>query len=112
MTELVKGSVAWADLSPAHGREQSGRRPVVVVASAGYLAAVTTLAIVVPVTTVDRGWPHHLLLRGPTGLGRPSWAIAEQPRTLSRERLGAMVGLVDRATLDELDGWLRDFLGI
>jgi mRNA interferase MazF len=85
---------------------------VLVVASAGYIATVTGLAIVLPVTTVDRGWPNHVPLRGATGLERPSWAMTEQPRTLSRDRLGEPVGVVDDATLHDVDAWLRDFLDL
>src|SRR6478609_5761402 len=57
------------------------------VASAGYLDAVTPLAIVLPITTTDRGWPNHVVVDGPSGLDRPSWIMTEQPRTLSRDRL-------------------------
>jgi len=109
---LWRGAVAWADLDPVRGREQAGTRPVLVVASAGYLAAVTALAIVLPVTTTDRGWPNHVRLRGSTGLDRPSWAMTEQPRTLARERLVRVVGLVDDETLAGVDVYLRDFLDL
>lgn len=112
MSDLLRGSVAWADLAPTRGREQSGRRPALVVASSGYLSVVTTLAIVLPVTTVDRGRPNHVPLHGRTGLGRPSWAMTEQPRTITRDRLGEVVGLVDDETLRDVDVWLRDFLGL
>ncbi len=112
MIELWRGSVVWADLAPTRGREQSGRRPVLVAASEEYLATVTTLVIVVPVTTSTRGWPNHMPLRGRTGLGRSSWAITEQIRTIARERLHQVAGSVDGATLREIDVWLRDFLGL
>lgn len=115
-----RGSVVWATLDPVSGRDspasgrgpQGGRRPAVVVASQGYLDAVTTLLIVVPVTTVDRGWPNQVPLRGDTGLERTSWAMTEQPRTIDRARLRAVAGGVDAATLTEIDVWLRDFLGV
>ena len=55
----------WAELDPVRGREQAGRRPVLVVASDLYLEQADTLAIVIPATTVDRGWPNHVRLRGP-----------------------------------------------
>lgn len=109
MPELAPGDVWWAELDPVRGREQSGRRPVLVVASAGYLRAVTALVIVVPITTVDRRWPNHIGL-GDCGLPRPSWAMTEQPRTLSRERLVGPSGRVDQATLIEVRDWLRGFL--
>lgn len=109
---LARGAVVWADLSPTRGREQSGRRPVIVVASDAYLETVTTLALVVPVTTTDRAWPNHVALRGRPGLGRPSWAMTEQLRTVARDRIVDVVGLVDDATLAEIDTYLRDFLGL
>jgi mRNA interferase MazF len=112
MPELVTGDVVWANLDPTSGREQGGRRPVVVVASALYLDVADTLAIVVPVTTRDRGWPNHIRLAGPTGLDQPSWALTEQPRTISRTRLdAAAAGNIDDACLDEIRLYLRDFLG-
>lgn len=107
-----RGTVAWADLSPARGREQDGHRPVLVVASRQYLMTVTSLVVVLPVTGVDRGWSNQVPLRGRVGLGRPSWALTEQPRTIARERLSRVVGLVDDATLRDVDGWLRDLLGL
>ncbi len=109
---LHPGTVAWADLSPTRGREQSGRRPVVVVSSEEYLQAVTTVALVLPVTTTDRGWPNHVRLTGPHGLPAPSWAMTEQIRTVARDRLGEPVGTVDAPCLDALRLWLSDFLDL
>jgi len=83
-----------------------------VVASNAYLETVTTLALVLPVTTVDRGWPNHVALRGEHGLDHPSWAMTEQVRTIPRHRIVDVVGLVDDATLREVDVYLRDFLGL
>lgn len=109
---LSRGSVAWADLSPTRGHEKSGKRPVLVVASRGYLTTVTTLVVVLPVTTVDRGWPNHVPLRGAHGLDRASWAMTEQLRTIARDRIRDVVGLVDDYTLDGIDVYLRDFLDL
>ena len=112
-TDLRRGSVAWADLDPVRGREQSRRRPVLVIASTAFLEQATSLVIVVPATTVDRGWPNHILLRG-TGLAlsEPTFAMTEQPRTITRDRLLGSAGMVDDATMREVDLWLRDFLGL
>ena len=111
-TELWRGAVCWADLSPSRGHEQTGRRPVLVVASRGFLQAVSTLAVVLPVTSKERGWPNHVPLRGEHGLGRPSWAMTEQIRTIARSRVRGVVGGVDDATLAEVDTYLRDFLDL
>ncbi len=103
----------WAELDPVRGREQAGRRRALVIASDLYLEQADTLAIIVPVTTNDRGWPNHVLLKGPDlALDRPSFAMTEQPRTVTRDRLFDLAGTVDAATMKEVDDWLRDFLAL
>ena len=90
-----------------------GRRPALVIASDVFLEQADTLAIVVPATTSARGWPNHVLLRGPRlGLTKPTYAMTEQPRTVTRERLGSATGAVDPETMQEVDRWLRDFLAL
>lgn len=110
--ELAPGVIAWAALEPVRGREQGGHRPVLVIASAGYLDAVTTLVIVLPITTTDRGWPNHIRIDGPSGLDRPSWVMTEQPRTLSRDRLMGNTGQVSAGCLASVRTWLGDFLDL
>ncbi|MGA1827285.1 type II toxin-antitoxin system PemK/MazF family toxin [Microbacterium sp.] len=110
--ELAPGVVAWAALEPVLGREQGGHRPVLVVASEGYLDAVTSLAIVLPITSVDRGWPNHVRVEGPSGLERPSWIMTEQPRTLTRERLTGIAGAVTDGCFLRVRTWLGDFLDL
>ncbi len=110
--DLAPGTVAWAALEPVQGREQGGHRPVLVVASTGYLDAVTSLAIALPISTTDRGWPNHIRVDGPSGLRRPSWIMTEQPRTLSRGRLTGIAGEVSAECLREVRTWLADFLDL
>lgn len=108
---MQTGAVVWAWLDPTVGREQSGRRPVVVVSSAGYIDVVTTLLIVVPVSRSDRGWPNHVRLSGVPELP-VSFAMTEQPRTISRDRLGDVIGRLDSPCLAEIQTWLADFLDL
>lgn len=111
--DLRRGMVVWAELDPVRGREQAGRRPALVVASDLYLEQADTLAIIVPATTSNRGWPNHVPLRGAgLDLERSTYALTEQPRTVSRERLFDVAGTVDAATMREVDRWLRDFLAL
>jgi len=106
---LRPGDVVWARPEIAVGREQAGRRPAMVVAGAGYLEMVDTLALAVPITTVDRGWPNHVEVIG-AELGRRSWAMSEQIRTISRERVVGRAGHADEATLVAVRCWIADFL--
>lgn len=113
VSEFHRGSVVWAEFDPVRGREQAGRRPALVVASDLYLEQADTLAIVVPATTINRGWPNHVLLRGPhLDLPRETFAMTEQPRTVTRDRFAGVIGVVDSETMRDVDRWLRDFLAL
>jgi len=45
-------------------------------------------------------------------LDHPSFAMTEQPRTVTRDRLFDHAGIVDPATMTAVDRWLRDFLAL
>lgn len=109
MHELTPGEIVWVVLDPVAGREQGGRRPAVVISSVGHLAIADTLVSIIPVTSVDRGWSNHVNLRGDV-LDRPSWAMTEQMRTISRGRVVAHAGQVSPEALAEIRRWVTDFL--
>lgn len=85
---------------------------MLIIASAGYLDAVTTLVIVLPITTTDRRWANHVRIDGPSGLDRQSWVMTEQPRTLSRDRITGVAGEVSIECLTAVRTWLGDFLDL
>lgn len=108
--ELRRGSIVWVNLDPTQGREQAGIRSAIVIASDGYLSNVPELAIVIPVITTDRRWPHHVRIEGPdVELPRTSFAMTEQPRTVARARIAGRAGTADDATMSTIDEWVRDF---
>lgn len=110
---LRPGAVFWAAPDAVVGRPQRGRRPFVAVASPGYLSQVTTLVLAVPLTTADRSWPNHVLVAGPgTGLEVTCFAMTEQIRALSRDRIQAVVGVVDEPTRRAIRMWVSDFLDL
>lgn len=112
-TPLERGAVVWVDFDPTAGREQRGTRPALVVSSEEYLASVRDLVVVVPITSVDRDWPHHVPVLGErTGLSKASFAMTEQPRTISTTRITRRSGTAGTETMREVDRWLQDFLGI
>ena len=108
--ELHPGDIVWADLGRTIGREQSGRRPALVVANAAYLDIVPDLAVIVPLTTRDRGWDSHVDVGA--RLPRPSWAMTEQVRAIDRRRLGGLIAGADDETMDAVRVWLVDFLDL
>ncbi|TFV90345.1 type II toxin-antitoxin system PemK/MazF family toxin [Blastococcus sp. CT_GayMR16] len=112
-TPLERGAVVWVDLDPTAGREQRGTRPALVVCSADYLTSVRDLVVVLPITSVDRAWPHHVPVVGErSGLPKPSFAMTEQPRTVSTTRITRRSGTAESETMREVDRWLQDFLGL
>lgn len=111
MPDLHPGDVIWVVPDVAVGREQGGHRPAVVVCGIDYLATIDTLAIVVPITSVDRGWPNHIAVAG-VALPQESWAMTEQVRTISRSRITGTAGRVTDATLAAIRKWIRDFIDI
>lgn len=111
MAELASGDLVWVSPEIAVGRGQRGRRPALVVAGADYLATVDTLAIVVPITGVDRRWPNHVPVMGGS-LHKTSWAMTEQVRTVSRERIVARAGRASNETLTAVRSWDRGFLDL
>jgi mRNA interferase MazF len=59
------GDLIWTDFAPAKRREQSGRRPALVVSSRIF-TAMTGLAVVCPITSRVRPFPTSVVL--PPGL--------------------------------------------
>lgn len=64
------------------------------------------MVTIVACTSLDPGWVNHVALTGPTGLDKPALAITEQVRTLSRDRIVDVAGLVDHACLGTLTEWV------
>jgi mRNA interferase MazF len=49
-------------------------------------------------------------LSGPTGLSQPSFAITEQPRTMSIQRLHGVAGHVDDECLASIARWVSAWI--
>ncbi|MFC6704599.1 type II toxin-antitoxin system PemK/MazF family toxin [Flexivirga alba] len=77
---FTRGDVVWADLDPAKGREQAKHRPYLVLSDTRYHHAFS-LVIGVPMTSAERSWPTRVQVTS------GSWAICEQVRTFSTERI-------------------------
>ena len=99
------GTVVWADFGTTQGREQSGQRPALIIASTDFEDVVQGLTILLPCTRKDRGWNNHILLTGQTGLGTPTFAMTEQPRTISTARIQRVLGRVDANCLATISRW-------
>jgi len=103
-----QGDVWFADLEPTRGREQAGRRPVLVVSVDQLGGGSSELAIVVPLTTTQRPSPLYVPLEPPEGgVREPSHAMPEMIRSLWRCRLVERWGSVRAQTLGSVIGRVR-----
>lgn len=98
-----RGDVFWADPDPTRGSEQSKSRPFVIVSVDQLNRAPLSLSLAVPFTRTDFSNPLHLAIAPPEGgLREACFAMPEQLRTISHERLSRRLGRLRPATLDEL----------
>lgn len=108
---IRRGDVVLAELSPVIGREQGGRRPVLVLSPARYNAWPIEMVVVAPITSTNRNLRHHIPIGKEAGLRTdPSFVMPEYVRVLSQRRLtGQVLGVALPATLDEVERWVAQF---
>jgi mRNA interferase MazF len=88
MARILRGEIRWADLSPAQGREQAGRRPVLIISHDVFNErSGTVIAMAITSRPQKAGFPLTLELAS-TGLPKRSWVKISQVRTLAVERIG------------------------
>ena len=68
MTTPLRGEVWLVDLNPTRGREQAGKRPVLVVSTNGFNKSPADLVVIAPITSKDKSIPWHVALET-TGRG-------------------------------------------
>ena len=92
--ELERGAVVRVRFDPSEGSEIRKTRPAVVVAN-NAACRFDAVVQVVPVTRLpERGLrPYESRVDSKeSGLGRPSRLVANQIRTVSRQRIGQVMG--------------------
>ena len=104
------GQVWAVTLDPTVANEQRGTRPCVV-STDRFNTLPICQALVVPLTTRERGLPNHIAVTDDGGLSRPSWAMCEAVRAVSLERFGQLISTATSATLDDITDQLVLWLG-
>lgn len=109
MASPNRGEIWWADLDPTTGREQGGRRPVLIVSTTYFNSGPADLVFVVPLTRTNRGIPIHVPIHPPEGgVMAPSFILCDALRSISKERLGDRpMGTVSTKTMQRVESILR-----
>jgi mRNA interferase MazF len=98
-----QGDVVWADPDPTRGREQAKSRPFAVVSVDQLNHSPLGLSLAVPLTSTDFANALHLEIKPPEGgVQQRSFAMPEQVRALSHDRVVRRLGTLRGATLSEL----------
>lgn len=99
--DAQRGEVYDAHLDPVEGREQAGRRPLLVISINAMNRSAADVVIGTPLTTTDWGNAVHVRIEPPEGgLSRVSFAMPEMVRSVSSERLRRRLGSVSEETVD------------
>lgn len=115
MSQVRPWQVWGVDFGVPVGSEQRGVRPAIVVASDLHCRFPIAMTIVVPLTTRDRGLPHHVAVDSPeSGLRQRSWARTEDVTAISTDRLSGKqpLGQVTTAESIAIQRWLRRLLAL
>ena len=91
---MRRGEIYFADLSPVTGTEIGKRRPVLIVSNEANNQAANTVTVLPLTSNISRIHPFEIALSPKdSGLPRSSKALAQQIRTISKERIqGKAVG--------------------
>jgi len=89
-------AVYEANLDPVAGAEQKGIRPVLIISNEEFNQAMPNVTVLPITSTQRRLYPSEiLLLEGKAGQPLKSIVMAHQIRTISKQRLGKVVGYLD-----------------
>ena len=111
MARILRGDVRWAELNPARGHKQAGRRPVLVLSHDVFNdRSGTVIAVALTGQEPRAGFPLTLESHA-AGLGKRSWIKISQIRTLSVDRIGARLARASEEELARVVDGLNEILG-
>lgn len=79
---------------------------MLIVSTAAFNEWPVGLVVVVPITSRERGFAHHVPIAD-GGLDRASFAMPEYVRSIGQQRLRRRLGIVDRTTFEAVAEWVR-----
>ena len=109
--KIRRGDVFLCEVSGTVGSEQDGMRPVVILQNnTGNQHSPTTIAAMIT-SQRKRSMPVHVRLHH-AGFRRTSYALLEQVRTISVDRLGKYICTLNNADMRKIDKALRISLAL
>ena len=115
MHNLLQGEIWLFDPEPTIGTEIGKKvRPCMIVSNNSRNKIRSGLVIIIPLTSVNKNIISHIKIDPPEGgLKETSYAVCEQIRSISRERLKKRMGIVrSRAIMQDIFTWIIDLTRI
>ena len=104
-----RGDLVWLTLDPHTGREQSRRRPALVLSPGAYNSK-TGLAVICPISSHTKGYPFEVPL--PKDLPVEGAILSDHLKSVDwKERRGAFIGRVRPETLTAVLNRVGPLLG-
>jgi mRNA interferase MazF len=111
LARILRGEIRWADLAPTRGREQAGRRPVLILSQDVFNErSGTVIAMALTSQPPPAGFPLTLELRA-AKLANRSWVKISQVRTLAVERIGPRLGRASPEDMAQVVEGLNEIVG-
>ena len=111
MARILRGEIRWADLNPVRGREQAGRRPILVLSHDVFNErSGTVIAMAMTSQEPRAGFPLTLESRA-DGLSKRSWIRISQVRTLSVDRVGQRLARASEEEVARAIDGLNEIVG-
>jgi len=105
-----RGDLVWLNFDPQLGREQSGRRPALVLSPLSYNRA-AGLCVACPITSRAKGYPFEVPL--PAGLPISGVVLADHLKSLDwSERRVEIIGQLPRAEMGAVTARIAALLGL
>jgi mRNA interferase MazF len=113
---VQRGDIYLVNLNPAQGREQAGRRPIVVLSADAInrLPLVVTVVVGTKGDNVTRDYPTNVCVSAAeSGLPMETVFLCFQIRSLDTSRLGGQaVGKLSGSALEKVENAVRHCLGL
>ena len=114
MTNIKRGDIYYADLSPVVGSEQGGLRPVLIIQNdVGNRYSPTVIAAAITSRMGKTRMPTHIdIYADKVGLAKDSVILLEQIRTLDKRRLKEKMGHLDDEIMSEVNNAIAVSFGL
>ena len=113
-SNVKRGDIFYADLSPVVGSEQGGTRPVLIVQNdTGNRHSPTVIAAAITSKLGKSKMPTHIdVYADKFGLAKDSVILLEQIRTIDKKRLKEKMGHLDTGVMQQVNDALSVSFGL